>query len=664
MTARDPLPFLQPGATRREAASEPAQAGAPAGSALLRWPDSLRHSVLLVLLAVLTVGAASALSTRYLLGFRIHDYAILHLAGQLRELAHGMALDGQVLMSERDTAPPVEELRRYAGKLQTQVAQYDRIVESFFARNLPPDLTGLDQPVSCNWDAPSLHQLKLVHSQWRDVRTQLSPALAASADPHALLAAATVLDREGPKLLGASRELAGAFKTMMQLKLDQAIRLQAWSLALTAVLTLLLWYWVRRKVVRPLQTVEQGAREVLDGALGQQTPVEGGAETRAVASALNGLSQRMHILFELSARSGAGLSTHDVLDAVLAALQPVVPLQGVVLVRRAGTEGQRRWLAMRRAWAASPAGVGTAAGPVPTPWPLEGAELSRADTASGAQADIDLLARQDALRTAFSCTLRDDVAEGWLLCFILPATSVKAHQPVQALLATAARLVGAQVDRTLSSDALVVACVEGLAKLAESRDPETGDHLLRMSRYSALIAQAMMAEPRYAKLIDAAFVEDLERFAPMHDIGKVGIADSILLKPGRLSDEERADMSRHPLIGADVLRRCEAQMKARGRSVFRLGIEIAESHHERWDGKGYPHGQKGQDIPLAARIVALADVFDALTSRRPYKEAWSVERALETIRSDSGQHFDPDVVSALERAMPQVLAFYEQHKHV
>jgi HD-GYP domain-containing protein (c-di-GMP phosphodiesterase class II) len=150
----------------------------------------------------------------------------------------------------------------------------------------------------------------------------------------------------------------------------------------------------------------------------------------------------------------------------------------------------------------------------------------------------------------------------------------------------------------------------------------------------------------------------------MHDVGEVGIAGGILVKPGTLTDEERDEMQRHPLIGGAVLRRCEAQMNAHGREVFQCGIDIAEGHHERWDGWGYPRGAAREAIPLAARIVAVADVFDALTSRRPYKEAWSVERALGTIERDSGRHFDPEVVAALRRAIPRVLGVYERLKHV
>ena len=150
----------------------------------------------------------------------------------------------------------------------------------------------------------------------------------------------------------------------------------------------------------------------------------------------------------------------------------------------------------------------------------------------------------------------------------------------------------------------------------------------------------------------------------MHDIGKVGIEDSILLKPGKLSAEERAEMEKHPLIGARVLQHCEQQMNAVGRSVFKIGIEITASHHEKYDGSGYPAKLKSTEIPLSARIVAAADVFDALTSKRPYKEAWTIEKALSVMKEDAGKHFDPLVIEALEAAMPKVMDVYNEHKHV
>lgn len=395
---------------------------------------------------------------------------------------------------------------------------------------------------------------------------------------------------------------------------------------------------------------------MLHGELGRQTAVAGGAETRAVAVALNALSSRMDVLFKLAERSGAGLSTADMLRDMLGGLAPVAGLQGMAIVRRHGSAGDMRWSVLRAA-------VHAAAAPGVIAALTEGRVVSCSPTAVGALADLDLDARKHGMSDRLGVLLRDDADEGWIVAFA-GSSRTGPQDVVEPLLRATATLLCAQLERTLCSDALVVAAIEGLAKLAESRDPDTGDHLLRMSRYSALIAEGLACDPAFAGLIDARWIEDLERFAPMHDIGKVGIADRILLKPGRLTDEERVEMSLHPVIGAQVLRRCEAPMAARGRQVFQLGIEIAESHHERWDGGGYPHGLGGAAIPLSARIVALADVFDALTSRRPYKEAWPVDRALDTIRAESGRQFDPAVVAAFERAMPQVLAFHARHKHV
>ena len=219
-------------------------------------------------------------------------------------------------------------------------------------------------------------------------------------------------------------------------------------------------------------------------------------------------------------------------------------------------------------------------------------------------------------------------------------------------------------DRSIGMESLVISAVEGLAKLAESRDPETGDHLVRMSLYSYIIAKELYDVGIYQGEFNSSYPRYVYNFAPMHDIGKVGIEDDILLKPGKLTDDEWLEMKKHPVIGADVLRRCESQVNQAGYSMFKIGIEIAEGHHEKYDGSGYPYQRKGREIPLSARIVALADVFDALTSRRPYKEAWPVEKALALIDEESGKHFDPDVIKAFKSALPKIMEVYDKHKHV
>ena len=197
-------------------------------------------------------------------------------------------------------------------------------------------------------------------------------------------------------------------------------------------------------------------------------------------------------------------------------------------------------------------------------------------------------------------------------------------------------------QRTAEAVASRDATVMTLAKLAESRDPETGEHLERMQAYAQILAEYLSRQGPYTDQIDAHFLEDLHRSSPLHDIGKVGIPDEILLKPGPLTQEEFAVMKKHARIGAEALERVAGESEYA--SFLEMAAEIARHHHERFDGGGYPDGLRGTRIPLSARIVALADVFDALTSVRIYKDAVDPEVTRRLIEEEEGRHFDPAVV--------------------
>ncbi|GAA4426280.1 two-component system response regulator [Acidovorax lacteus] len=181
--------------------------------------------------------------------------------------------------------------------------------------------------------------------------------------------------------------------------------------------------------------------------------------------------------------------------------------------------------------------------------------------------------------------------------------------------------------------------VQRLGRAAEYKDNETGTHVIRMSHVAHALAMAAGLGTRFA--------EDILNAAPMHDVGKIGIPDAVLRKPGPLDADEWAVMRRHPQIGAEIIGDHPS-------GVLQMARDIAAAHHEKWDGSGYPHGLQGEQIPLAARIVAVADVFDALTSRRPYKAAWTIEQALEHIEAQAGQHFDPRLVPLLRPLRPQL----------
>jgi len=188
------------------------------------------------------------------------------------------------------------------------------------------------------------------------------------------------------------------------------------------------------------------------------------------------------------------------------------------------------------------------------------------------------------------------------------------------------------------------ALIMGLAKLAEYRDEDTGTHLERMREYVKTLAKELSRTEKYKGYITDDYILDIYQSSILHDIGKVGIKDSILLKPGKLTGEEFGVMKTHSNIGGDAIRTVEMEIHVR--SFLTLGREIAYYHHEKWNGKGYPKGLKEEKIPLSARITALADVYDALTSVRPYKKAFSHEKAMQIILEDSGTHFDPDIVQA------------------
>ncbi len=182
--------------------------------------------------------------------------------------------------------------------------------------------------------------------------------------------------------------------------------------------------------------------------------------------------------------------------------------------------------------------------------------------------------------------------------------------------------------------------IQRLGRAAEYKDNETGLHVMRMSHYAQVIALAYGFSEQKA--------EDLLHAAPMHDIGKIGIADNILLKPGKLTTDEYQQMQKHPLIGAEIIGECDSDL-------LKMAKAVALYHHEKWDGSGYPFGLSGEQIPVEARIVALSDVFDALTSARPYKQAWSIDETLQHIRAQKGKHFEPVLVDLLEQNLQQIL---------
>jgi len=216
-------------------------------------------------------------------------------------------------------------------------------------------------------------------------------------------------------------------------------------------------------------------------------------------------------------------------------------------------------------------------------------------------------------------------------------------------------------NRIAESELIQEVSIRALAHLAEIRDPETGNHILRTQHYVQKLAQELRALPRFAEILTDHYIQILARSAPLHDIGKVGIPDCILQKPGPLTPEEWAVMKTHAYLGSEAIETAErdASLKV---EFLALAKEIAHWHHEKWDGSGYPDGLKGDAIPVSARVMALADVFDALISRRVYKNPMPLEEVQRILLAGRGQHFDPDMVDMFLAHFDAFCDIHERHR--
>ena len=227
------------------------------------------------------------------------------------------------------------------------------------------------------------------------------------------------------------------------------------------------------------------------------------------------------------------------------------------------------------------------------------------------------------------------------------------------------RFLESEVQRRTREVALLQdVTIRAMASLAETRDNETGNHIRRTQHYVRVLAQALKDHPRFRGELDDAAIELLFKSAPLHDIGKVGIPDRILLKPGKLDEAEFEIMKSHTRLGRDAIVNAESEI-GHSSPFLRYAREIAYSHQEKWDGSGYPEGLAGEAIPLSARLMAVADVYDALISRRVYKPPFPHSEACAIVRKGRGSHFDPDMVDAFERIADQfeaiALRYSDEH---
>ena len=629
-------------------------------------------------------------STLYLLNLRKHDYLILNLSGQLRVISQLIVNHSAAYADNapRDYASYYRDVALYQEQIKSLIGGYDKIIDSFKARELAPELFQNEflslrrevksipkisdqvDPITCNWNKKARNELAIASKSWDNFKRGLYKELGSDLKQPRLEAAAKyVLFNEDNLLLSATK-LTSAFRNMMEQKLSQITWLNRISIILSLLIAITIFIVVYKKVFKPMAMTVNAFQRVARGDLTHQVEVSDTEELGKLTHSFNRLTRRINSLFDLTDRIYQATSLDEIIQFVYEEFNGLLPIDWVAMLRMDVSEDK---MIVGHIYS-DKEHILHEGDAIPLSHPVIKEVLSQGKVLSFDNVEKELenystndeffinLARMK-MKSLIVFPLSISGDESALLIFATHEENAyrTSHRE---LLTNITSQVSHAFDRSIGMESLVVSAVEGLAKLAESRDPETGDHLVRMSLYSYILATELYDNGIYQGELKSSYPRHVFHFAPMHDIGKVGIEDGILLKPGKLSDDEWTEMRKHPVIGADVLRRCESQVNKAGYSMFKIGIEIAEGHHEKYDGTGYPYQRKGREIPLSARIVALADVFDALTSRRPYKQAWPVEKALKLIDDESGKHFDPDVVKAFKNALPKIMEVYDKHKHV
>ncbi|MCP4596664.1 HD domain-containing phosphohydrolase [Neptuniibacter sp.] len=607
----------------------------------LPFYHSLRFQMGLAVVVLLCLLAANTLFSFNSENQRRQDYVALQSSGNIQQLFKAL----------------IKQSSQYAMDAPRDWETYFRDL-GMYGQDLRNIIRGLDEMI------PQLHNQPEALEQWTEYSAQIAETIGDPNEPRLEAVALWVVEHKA-QLSGLSDQIGTTTHELLRQQLEQQRQVNISLLALSTLIGSITLISLHRVFSRPLRNILQRLQNLAHGELTEDEQVQSRNEMGTIYSAIDELSQNLKTTYKLTSSVNQATTIDSALCFVYEEYKQLLPIDAVCLIHQSN---DRQSLVLDRIHSDGNLQLETNA-----EFSLQDCTLSSALQESEMlllqqQADWDCQHSElktylmsSGLNSALFIPFNNQ--SGTLLLFASKQPTAFTEKHLQLLKNAGGQLQHA-FEKTELVENLVISAVSGLSKLAESRDPETGDHLTRMSLYSMILTEELEKSGPYQHLIDSRYVRDILRFSPMHDIGKVGIADSILLKPGRLEQTERTEMELHPTIGGEVLKRCEEQLNASGHSMFKIGIEIAEGHHEKWDGSGYPNGWKAQEIPLSARIVAVADVFDALTSKRPYKEAWPIEKALKMFDEEAGKHFDPEVISAFHRSLPRILEVYERLKHV
>lgn len=451
-------------------------------------------------------------------------------------------------------------------------------------------------------------------------------------------------------------------------ELQAAVNRFHWAGGITLFLTGALAYCIirqnRSRHVQPLREAKEVLNRMSQGDLDQRLPEDWADGIGELAHGFNYMAGRMQTFLQLTSKMAAGASFEEIFDFIYDSFQPFLPYDriGVALI-----DVEEKTIRAERACSRFPVKLYNG-----YTLPLKKTSLPEVIRRGKPRLINDLkeyldqhpssestrLILEEGMRSSITLPLRVDDRPLGALFFSSQEVDAYGWQHVE-FLELAAGSIAPVLEKGILIGDLILSATLGFAKLVTFRDYETGEHLRRIRRYASTLAKTMATRSPYDQKIDEVFVRDIYTFSPLHDIGKVGIPDSILLKPGKLTQEEFEIMKGHTLIGAQALSEAEKEARRLSYPLFQQAIDIAAYHHERYDGTGYPAGLAGTKIPLCARIVAVADVFDALTSSRPYKPAYSFDESVEVVVAARGTHFEPGIIECFLSCVEEFRVIYE-----
>ncbi len=633
----------------------------------------IRIIVIVIMIILIIISLASLF---YFSGSNSYEErVIVDVWGRQRMLTQMIAKEAShiyALIQARESGNIVEPIDIINSKINT--AKSDMLsARSDFSKTLDGINSGYiqNEKAKIKFDSSNLNissDLKQIKSMWAIFNQCINIILDSTNINNSFARSTIYINENNETLLKYCDNILKSIVDYAKTNSSKVMFISLFFVSVSLIITVILILSLYKYIIMPLDEIYTGFSEIGVYSPKAKTSMMTRKDIKPIVGEINGMFQKIEKLISLIENINNNLSFSEVLEFIFNSFTPFMPYNyiGLAIVKENGR-------LLEASFGISDGSIkGMPEGLLNKEFEVKGTSLEKILLTGETRIINDLeeyttahpikeytnVILNSGIRSSITLPLNINGKHIGIIFFSSKNKCIYKDQHIN-FLKVLANSIAISFEKNIFVDDLLYSSLLALAKLAEARDEDTAEHLERMKKYSRLIAELLYKGSKYADQISPEYINDIERFSPMHDIGKVGIRDKILLKPGKLDNEEFEEMKHHTVYGAEVLKTAEKNISKSGRSLFKLGIEIAENHHEKWNGSGYPSGKSEMEIPLSARIVAVADVFDALTSRRPYKEPFPFETSFEMLIEGSGKHFDPEIIKVLEKNKKKIYNLYK-----